>query len=273
MMTDSLLEELVAARKARKPCALVTVAETKGSVPRAAGAKMLVYLDGLTSGTIGGGKFEALAVAEALACLREKRSILKTFPLRENEPDSFGAICGGEATILIEPLLVREALFVVGAGHCAQAIVRLAIDCGLFVHVIEDRAELLGALPAEAVRTSSSSAAEWIASRQWQADEAIVLVSRNYELDRAALASALRTTGAGYVGMIGSRRKVERVFDELRHEGVSEGALRTVYAPIGMDIGADSPAEIAVSVLAEVLAVLRKKSSKNLRGFRDKTAR
>ena len=155
MMTDGLLDELLAARQARKPCALVTVAETKGSVPRAAGAKMLVYLDGLTSGTIGGGKFEALAIADALACLREKRSLLKTFPLRENEPDSFGAICGGEATILIEPLLVREALFVVGAGHCAQAIVRLAVDCGLFVQVIEDRAELLGALPPQAARVST----------------------------------------------------------------------------------------------------------------------
>lgn len=273
MMTDALLDELVVARQARKPCALVTVAATKGSVPRAAGAKMLVYLDGLTSGTIGGGKFEALAVAEALVCLREKRSLLKTYPLRENEPDSFGAICGGEVTILIEPLLVREALFIVGAGHCAQAIVRLAIECGLFVNVIEDRAELLGVLPPEAVRVSSPSAAEWIASRQWRADEAIVMVSRNYELDRAALGSALRAMGAGYVGMIGSRRKVEQVFDELRREGVSDEALGRVYAPIGMDIGADSPAEIAISVLAEILAVLRKKTGKNLRAFRDKTAR
>jgi xanthine dehydrogenase accessory factor len=139
-MTDGLLDELLAARPARRPWGLVTIAGRKGSMPRAAGAKMLVYLDGLTSVTIGGGKFEALAIAEALVCLREKRSLLKTFPLHENEPDSFGAICGGEATILIEPLLVREALFVVGAGHCAPAIVRLAVDCGLFVNVMEDRA-------------------------------------------------------------------------------------------------------------------------------------
>jgi xanthine dehydrogenase accessory factor len=103
MMTAALLDELAAARLARKPCALVTVAETKGSVPRAAGAKMIVYLDGLTSGTIGGGKFEALVIADAQLCLREKRTLLKTFPLRENELDSFGAICGGESTVLIEP--------------------------------------------------------------------------------------------------------------------------------------------------------------------------
>jgi xanthine dehydrogenase accessory factor len=143
----------------------------------------------------------------------------------------------------------------------------------LFVQVIEDRAELLGALPPAAARISTSSAAEWIASRQWQPDEAIVLVSRNYELDRAALASAMRATGAGYVGMIGSRRKVEQVFDELRRDGVTVEALRTVYAPIGLDIGADSPAEIAVSVVAEILGALRKKSGKNLRAFRDKAPR
>ena len=273
MMTDGLLDELLAARQARKPCALVTVAGTKGSVPRAAGAKMLVYLDGLTSGTIGGGKFEALAIAEALVCLREKRLLLKTFPLHENEPDSFGAICGGEATILIEPLLVREALFVVGAGHCAQAIVRLAVDCGLFVSVLEDRAEWLNVLPPQVQRMVAPSAAEFIANRQWQADEAIVIVSRNHELDRAALASAVRATGAGYIGMIGSRRKVGQVFAQLREEGVPEEVLRKVYAPIGIDIGADSPTEIAVSVLAEILAILRKKSGKNLQAVGDKTAR
>lgn len=265
MMTDAFLDELVAARRSRKPCALVTVAATKGSVPRAAGAKMLVYLDGLTSGTIGGGKFEALAIEDALCCLREKRTLLKTFSLREDEPDSFGAICGGEATVLIEPQWMREALFVVGAGHCAQAIVRLAVDCGLFVQVIEDRTEWLEALPAEAARVSAASAREFIARREWQPDEAIVIVSRNHELDRDALASAVRTSGAGYIGMIGSARKVRHVFEQLRAQGIRDKALAEVHAPIGLDIGADSPTEIAVSVLAEILAVLRKRRPESLR--------
>jgi len=265
MMTDALLDELLAARQARKPCALVTVAETKGSVPRAAGAKMLVYLDGLTSGTIGGGKFESLAIADALVCLREKRPLLKSFTLRENEPDSFGAICGGEATLLIEPQLLREALFLFGAGHCARAIARLAVDCGLFVTVIDDRADQLDGLPAQVARLSAVSAPEFVTSRSWRTDEAIVIVNRNYELDREALASALRIQGAGYIGMIGSRRKVRQVFEELRQRGVSEDALATVFAPIGLDLGADSPAEIAVSVVAEILASLRKTSGKNLR--------
>lgn len=269
MMTDALLEELRAARRARKPCALVTVAETKGSAPREAGAKMLVYHDRLTSGTIGGGKLEALAIDDALHCLREKSTLLKRFPLRENEPDSFGAICGGEVTILIEPQLLGEALFVVGAGHCAQAIVRLALECGFVVTVIEDRLELLSGLPDQVLSISTPSGPEFLTNRQWQADEAIVLVSRNHELDRAALASALRTTGAGYMGMIGSRRKVRQVFQSLRAEGFAEEALAQVYAPIGLDLGADSPAEIAVSVMAEIMGVLRQATGRSLREKRD----
>ncbi len=266
-MTDSLLDELLAARAARRPCALVTVAATKGSVPRAAGAKMLVYADGATSGTIGGGKFEALVVADAQECMRRKEPLLKTFSLREGETDSFGAICGGEATVLIEPQLLREALFLVGAGHCAQAIARLATECGLFVTVLDDRAEILAEMPAGVVRHAEISAPEFIGEHAWQRDEAIVIVSRNHQLDGEALASALRTSGAGYIGMIGSRRKVRQVFDRLRASGVSEEALDRVYAPIGLDLGADAPVEIAVSAVAEILAVLRKRSGKNLRNF------
>lgn len=263
-MTDELLDELCRARAARRPCALVTVAATKGSVPRAAGAKMLVYADDLTSGTIGGGKFEALVVTAARDCLRSKETLLKTFPLRENEPDSFGAICGGESTVLIEPQLLREALFLVGAGHCARAIARLALECGLFVSVLDDRKELVAEMPAAVARETGLSAPEFIAQHPWQADEAIVIVSRNHELDREALASALQTSGAGYIGMIGSRQKVRHVFDLLRARGVPEAALGRVHAPIGLDIGADSPAEIAVSALAEILAALRGKSGRNL---------
>ena len=265
MMTDGLFDELLAARRARKPCALVTVAETKGSVPRAAGAKMLVYLDGLTSGTIGGGKFESLVIAEAQRWLGKTKPLLKTFPLREDAPDSFGAICGGEATVLIEPQLLREALFLVGAGHCAQAIARLAVDCGLFVSVLDDRAELLAEMPRQVTGISEVSAPVFIASRSWLADEAFVIVSRQHELDREALAAALQMSGAGYIGMIGSARKVRLVFAQLRERGASEKTLAKVYAPIGLDIGADSPAEIAVSAVAEILAVLRKTSGKNLR--------
>jgi xanthine dehydrogenase accessory factor len=264
-MTDSLLDELASARRDRRPCALITIAATKGSVPRAAGSKMLVYADGASSGTIGGGKFEALVVEEAGRQMREKTPLLKVYPLHESSPESFGAICGGEVTVLIEPQVVGEALFVIGGGHCARAIARLAIDCGLFVTVIEDRAELTPGLPAQARVVQEIDPPSFIADRIWKGDEAIIMVSRNYEIDREALEAALRTDGAGYVGMIGSRRKVEQVFATLRERGVNEEKLAKIYAPLGLDIGADSPAEIAVSVIAEILTVLRGRSGKHLR--------
>ena len=249
----------------RKPFAVVTVAATTGSVPRAPGSKMFVYADGQISGTIGGGKFESLVIAEALTSMEQKKPLLKTYPLREGETDSFGAICGGEVTVFIEPQVGGEALYLVGAGHCARAIAKLAAECGLFVTVIDDRGELLADLPPAVVGISDCSPRDFIASRSWRNDEALVMVSRNHEIDCEALAAAIEQSGAGYIGMIGSRRKVLSVFDRLRERGVSEEKLARVYAPLGLDIGADSPAEIAVSCVAEILAVLRAHSGKHLR--------
>jgi xanthine dehydrogenase accessory factor len=265
-MTDWLLEELAEARRSRILCALITVAATKGSVPRAAGSKMLVYADGTFSGTIGGGKLESLVIAEAQQQMREKQPLLKTYPLHEGSPESFGAICGGEVTVLIEPQTVSEALFLIGAGHCAQAITKLALECGLFVTVVDDRVDVLAALPKSVPAVTNIEPAKFISGRKWQADEALVIVSRNHEIDRDALAAALRTEGAGYIGMIGSHRKVQRVFDRLRESGAPPEKLAKVYAPLGLDIGADSPAEIAVSVIAEILSVLRKRTGKPLCG-------
>ena len=263
-MSDTLLQELLSARERRTSCALATVATTTGSVPRKAGAKMIVYGDGKISGTIGGGKFEALVDADTLGALREQRPVLKKYPLHEGDACSFGAICGGEVTILIEPQTTGEALVLVGAGHCAQAIAKLARECGWHVTLLDDRAELLTD-SAASLKISDRSPAEFIATHGWQPDEALVLVSRNFEIDREALHAALQQTGIAYLGMIGSLRKVRRVFDDLRQRGISESVLEKVHAPIGLDIGADSPAEIAVAVLAEVMQVLRARKGGHLR--------
>src|SRR4051812_37099680 len=128
VMVDGGPNEPVAEREARKPFAVVTVAATTGSVPRAAGSKMFVYADGRNSGTIGGGKFESLVIADAVAAMREKKPALKSYPLHEGETDSFGAICGGEVTVFIEPQRTSEALYLIGAGHCSQAIAKLAAE-------------------------------------------------------------------------------------------------------------------------------------------------
>ena len=262
-MSD-IFEPLLEARRTGRPCALATVAATKGSVPRHPGAKMIVYADGSIAGTVGGGKFESLVIAEALACLDRNETLLKTWPLREDQPDSFGAICGGEVTILIEPQLPAHRLLIVGGGHCAQAIAKLAADCGFHVTALEDREDILEQCSAAHQRLTDPAPA-FIAARDWDKNDAIVIVSRHYDIDREALAAALRKGGMGYIGMIGSRRKVLQVFDQLKSSGFSPEQLSSVYAPLGLDIGADSPAEIAVSILAEILMVLRGKSGHPLK--------
>jgi xanthine dehydrogenase accessory factor len=265
-MEDEGIADEIAACEPRRPLAVVTIAATTGSVPRAAGSKMFVYADGGSSGTIGGGKFESLVIADAMAAMRDKTPLLKTYPLHEGDTESFGAICGGEVTVFIEPQRTSEGVYLIGAGHCSRAIAKLAAECGLFVTVVDDRDELFTDLPPSVNRISDCSPADFIRSHEWRSDEALVIVSRNHEIDRMALAAAVAQTGAGYIGMIGSRRKVRMVFDALRESGVSEKQLSCVFAPLGLDIGADSPAEIAVSTVAEILGVLRGRTARHMRG-------
>jgi len=216
------------------------------------------------SGTIGGGKFEALVVEDCLKSIGAKEPLLKTYPLREDRPDSFGAICGGEVTVMIEPQDLSTAIFLIGGGHCSLAIARLAVESGMHVTVVDDRAELLEDFP-EAVNQVVDEPAKFISKRKWSVDEALVLVSRNYQLDRDALGAALKKKVSGYIGMIGSRRKVLRVFDELKRRKINPKRFQEIYAPLGLDIGADSPAEIAVSVIAEILQVQRGRKGGHLR--------
>lgn len=264
MSDDRILSALLAARSSRIPCATATIAATTGSVPRSVGAKMLVYLNGQTIGTIGGGKLESLAVSAAQKVIEIGKPILKNYPLHEGAADSFGAICGGEVTVFIEPIVRKEAIFLVGAGHCARAIAKLAAECDFHVSVVDDREDEL-ALCDSAHEKIHLSPSEYILNREWKSDEALVLVSRNFQGDEAALFAVLSRPLPGYLGMIGSRRKVLHVFDELRKKGVEPALLDQVYAPIGLDIGADSPMEIAVSVIAEILLVLRERSGKKQR--------
>jgi len=263
-MTDTVLEALLHARRSGIPSALVTVAATSGSVPREPGAKMLVRTDGQVIGTIGGGKFEALVVEACARAMESRTPVLKTYPLHEGSELSFGAICGGEVTVLIEPFPAADGLYLVGAGHCARAVAELARACGWRVTVLDDRADLLSGFPADA-SVADRSPAEFIAQHPWKAEEALVIVSRNFHIDRDALRSALSRERIAYIGMIGSRKKVRHVFDELRAERIAEDKLALVYAPIGLDVGADSPAEIAVAVMAEVMQVLRHRAGGHLR--------
>jgi len=264
-MASDFFTELQEARATGQPFVVVTVVQTQGSVPRHPGAKMVVFPDGSIRGTVGGGKFESLVMAEAQERLKDGQNLLKKYPLREGETDSFGAICGGEVTIWFEPHKKAPELLLVGAGHCAQAITRLASECGFHVTVVDDRKEWTESCPGVHRRVVEQTPQAVIRGQKWSGEDAIVLVSRNFMIDRDALEEAVQVAEVGYIGMIGSRKKVLQVYDELKAKGVRPEALARVYAPIGMDIGSDSPAEIAVSVLAEILQVLRKTKGGHLK--------
>jgi xanthine dehydrogenase accessory factor len=258
-MSEDIHRLLLEASHAGEACALVTVAKVIGSAPREAGTKMVIFEDGRIAGTIGGGKFESLVIEEARKSMTTGKPVLKTYPLHEASDESFGAICGGEVTVFIEPQPRPPLFCLIGAGHCARALAKFASQCGFTVTVLDDRADLLG-LPhfdSSICCLPEPSPEVFVRTRKWSERDALILVSRNYHLDREALAAALEKGGMGYLGMIGSKKKVLTVFDELSRRGVSRQALARVRAPIGMNIGADSPAEIAVSVLAEVIMVLR----------------
>ena len=255
-MAVSIFAEAESACSAGEAFAMATVVQTDGSTPRESGARMLVYADGRVSGTVGGGKFEALVIEEARQCIGNDATRLREYVLREGEPESFGAICGGRVTVFIEPMGSRERLYVIGAGHCGAAIARLARECGLHTTLIDDR---------DGTGTSMNPE-QLIRDTAWRTTDALVIVNRNPNLDRAALSAALRLNpGPGYIGMIGSRRKVLRVCDEMAADGFTREALARVFAPIGLDIGSESPMEIAVSVVAELLQILRGRKGGHLR--------
>jgi xanthine dehydrogenase accessory factor len=276
-MNDAeLFERLAAALRARRSVALLTVVATKGSVPRREGARMIVAADGATEGTIGGGRFESLAIEAAVAMLRERRrgGELREFALHEHSPDSFGAVCGGTSAVHIEPMGLGPRLLLVGAGHCARALARAAALLGWPSEVVEDRADAMegAAFPAGTVLNVVGDVAAAMDTVALDPATAVCLLNRNHLLDRDCLGRLLRRlaaaeagAGAGaavvdapfYLGMIGSARKVGRVFDELAEAGIDRAAFARVRTPIGIEIKADSPEEIAVSILAEIIATWR----------------
>ena len=143
-MSETIHRLLLEASHSGEVCALATVAMVTGSVPREAGTKMVIFEDGRIAGTIGGGKFESLVIEEARKAMTTGKPILKTYPLHEASDESFGAICGGEVTVFIEPQPRPPLFCLVGAGHCAQALAKFASECGFAVIVLDDRADMLG---------------------------------------------------------------------------------------------------------------------------------
>ena len=234
------------------------VVRAQGSVPRKAGARMAVLPDGGTRGTVGGGLFESLVRADALAALAAGQSVVKKYDFRETgtTPEAFGAVCGGWAELFLEVVVVPDHLLIVGGGHCGRALAGAAALLGGFeVTLTDDRPEFAddGEGPAGVSVVRAAPDFGDLPARV-HARTFVVLVSRGAGTDEQALRQVLGTDPA-YIGMMGSRRKARTVLDRLRADGVPAERLARVHAPIGLSIGAETPAEIAVSILAQIIAV------------------
>lgn len=253
---DSISQALVQALENGKPAALATVVRTRGASPRNPGAKMLVYPDGSIVGSVGGGEMEMRVIEAAQQTLRDGQPRYLDMTL-SNEERGDPLICGGEMEIFVESLLTASRMVIVGAGHVGAACAQLAKLLGFYVVVLDDRAEFLTAEAfPHADERISGDLVEKIKQVDITPQTFVVLVTRAHTLD-VSLLGAIVEKNAAYIGMLGSQRRVITVLDTLRKKGVSEAALQRVHAPIGVEIHAETPQEIAVSIMAQVIQVMR----------------
>jgi xanthine dehydrogenase accessory factor len=238
-----------------EPAALVTIVSTTGSTPQRVGAKMLVFADGRMVGTIGGGCYENDAFWKAREAITNRRPQLVHYELDDDFAQETGLICGGQMSVYIEPIEPSPELYVIGAGHVGFHLATLAHEVGFRVHVVDDREKFANAerFP-NAVEVVAEDIPAWIERTPLPAHAYVVIVTRGHTNDLEAL-RAMAPRDLRYLGLIGSRAKVARIYDQLLADAVSADTLKHVHAPIGLDIGAVTPQEIAVSILAELIAV------------------
>lgn len=248
-----VFEAAARARREGRPCALATVIASGGSTPRASGARMLVYEDGSQVGTIGGGNLEHQVTEVAMTCLRTGHATRFEAHLVQD----LGMCCGGRVEVYVEPLEVAEPFVVFGAGHVALSLVPLLRDLGFAVTVVDDRDELITGerFPGVVLRHEDPRAF----ARDLPPDPRrfVLIVSHDHRLDQD-LGEVLIPRDCAWIGMIGSRAKISRFLVRYRAAGMPEHLFQRLCAPVGLDLGAETPAEIAVSIAAEVIRIRRR---------------
>jgi xanthine dehydrogenase accessory factor len=249
-----ILFELAAAVEASQPVVLATVVGTRRSAPRHSGTKMLIFGNGETSGTVGGGEMESRVVVAAGEVLSDQRPRLLEYALVDPQRGDPG-VCGGEVEIYLEPYMPRHTVYVVGCGHVGRAVIDLAHWLGYRTVAIDDRPEMVNseALPTadERVVGSLTDLAEPVPE-----DASIVLVTRNVDRDVGVLPQALASP-ARYIGVMGSTTRWRSVSSRLTDAGVSTADLERIHTPIGIEMHAETLEEIAVSIMSEIIQVNR----------------
>ena len=240
----------------RRPLVLATIVATRRSVPRHTGTKMLIYSQREQSGTIGGGELESRVIEDGLEALRSGKTRLETYALVDPDRGDAG-VCGGELTVYLEPYMPPHTVFVIGIGHVGAAVVDLAHWLGYRTIANDDRAERISeeALPDADVRISGSVASA-LAAAPVTEDTSVVVVSRGVDIDVDAIPRLLETP-ARYIGVMGSERRWITTKQQLIENGLAEAALDRIHVPVGIELGAETVEEIAVSILSEIIKETR----------------
>jgi xanthine dehydrogenase accessory factor len=256
-----IFEEIVRQKKLGRPSALATIVECKGSSPQKQGAKMLVREDGTTLGTLGGGCVEADVVQHSLMALKDGQP--RTVPFELTEKDG-GLVCGGTLLVYIEPVLADPRLVILGAGHVGKALAKLARFAGFQVTVADDRPEHANRdnIP-DAHELAICEFPEVFSRISVDRGTYVVIATRGHNHDFDAVQAALRT-GAGYIGLLGSRRKKGILMNTLRDAGFLQEDISRVIIPVGLPIGSVTPEEIAVSIMAQVIQQRREHAPADL---------
>ncbi len=255
MEEGAFFEELAAAVRERRRVALAVVVEVAGSVPQRPGAKMLVYEDGTILGTVGGGKMELGVIEQALLALEDERSTLLSLELsKEND-----SMCGGTAKVYIEPLLPNPELIVAGAGHIGQALAVFAKPLGFRMVLLDSRVEYLERAKEKlegGIKAVLIDYANPFQGVDVGPSSCIVVATFGHTHDFNVVLAALKTP-ARYIGLVGSKSKRAALFDLLQERGFSKEDIARIRTPVGLPIGAVTPQEIAISILAEIIQLRR----------------
>ncbi len=248
-----LLERLVELQKQRERAVLITVVEARGSTPRKPGARMLIFPDGRTEGTVGGGKVEHVLRDAATRVLKTENAEL----VHHNLTTELAMCCGGQMTFFVEPLMTPPTLMVFGCGHVGGALVRIAADLGFTLIGIDDLEENTAParLPQLARVVSSYEPAD-LGDLPFGEDTYIVIATREHAIDQRLLEFCL-TKPCRYLGVIGSARKAHMQRERLAAKNVPAEQIARITCPMGADIGGETPAEIAVSICAQLIQVRR----------------
>ena len=254
---DDVFAALTSALGRGEAAALVTIVRAHGSTPQRVGARMLVFPDGRTVGTIGGGCYEHDAFWKAREALKSRAPRMVHYELSDDLAEESGLICGGQMDVFIEPIEPMPRLYLLGAGHVGYQLGQIAPTVGFRLHVVDDRQKFANheRFPA-ADEIVVDSLDTWVTTAAIPESSYVVVLTRGHRQDFDVL-RGLSGRPFRYVGLIGSRAKVARLTEALLEAGVSPEWLRQLRAPIGFDIGAVSPEEIAVAILAELIAVRR----------------